>query len=136
MYVHFLLGLSVACDKALSGSERLLVDSTGEPLGRDKSKLSSRFSSDETVTTQVTRTSCDVLGSHGDQKNGCRIDLKTFCKNSQIPSLVTTLTYDRALQLCPTNSPSSLEVSRTVCFWPRAQQQGTGDFKEYCSLQH
>ena len=38
------------------------------------------------MTTRVIRTTCDVLGSCGDQKNGCPTDWTTFCENFQIPS--------------------------------------------------
>ncbi|KAK3770780.1 hypothetical protein RRG08_036382 [Elysia crispata] len=77
----------VGTQLSLDSGEKELVESTGEPLGRDKSDVFSRFFADnETVTTRVIRTACDVLGPCGDQKNGCHSDWITFCPNSKIPN--------------------------------------------------
>ena len=84
---HFLLGLSTACEKAIASIERDLKEKNGEQIGRDKDGAFSRFSLDnETATNRVIRTTCDVLGPRGDQKNGYREEWIVFCGNSMIPS--------------------------------------------------
>ena len=94
---HFLLGLSNECEKALKAFESALVAELGHCLGRDEESKFSRFkSSTESAGARYVRTTCDVLGPRGDEKNGCKMDWDAFCKEKlELKSKVTSFRSNR-----------------------------------------
>ena len=88
----FLIALADATDAAIKKEEGLL----DEKLGRDKSSTFSHFaSSGETAAFRVIRTTSDVLGPRGDEKNGCREDWLAYCDTHEIKSQFTTYRSNR-----------------------------------------
>jgi aubergine-like protein len=94
---HFLLGLSNSCESTLKSFEEEIVKSLGHGLGRDGTGRFARFSNDkQSASGRYVRTSCDVLGPRGDQKNGCRADWEAFCSDSlDHGSFVTSFRMNR-----------------------------------------
>ena len=94
---HFLLGLSTDCEKALKAFESTLVAELGHGLGRDEEGKFSRFkSSTESAGARYVRTTCDVLGPRGDEKNGCKMDWDAFCTEKlQLKSKITSFRSNR-----------------------------------------
>ena len=83
---HFLLGMSSACEKAISKVEKELESERQQKFGRDQNAKYDGFNEgSESSVSRVIRTACDILGPRGDQKSGCRVQWTTFIANSVIP---------------------------------------------------
>ncbi|KAK3770798.1 hypothetical protein RRG08_036400 [Elysia crispata] len=87
------------CDKLKNVTDAAIKKEEGlldEKLGRDKSNTFSHFaSSGETAAFRVIRTTSDVFGPRGDEKNGCREDWLAYCDTHEIKSQFTTYRSNR-----------------------------------------
>ncbi|KAK3771584.1 hypothetical protein RRG08_041513 [Elysia crispata] len=64
---YFLLGMSIACEKAISKVEKELESERQQKLGRDQNAKFDGFSEgSESCVSRVIRTACDMLGPRGD----------------------------------------------------------------------
>lgn len=69
---HFLLGIAKAAEEGIKEVEEALKETKGR-LGRDLDGAYSSFSTNnESVAVRLVRTTTEVLGPRGDEKNGCR----------------------------------------------------------------
>ena len=82
--------MSHACESALGAIEDDLIQQANEKLGRDKEGKFQRFKKTENATSQLIRTTSDITGPRGDDKNGCRAEWMGYCEEVAKESFMTS----------------------------------------------